>query len=211
MSKSLFITVEGGEGVGKTTFIESLSNKLKALGISLHTTREPGGTKVADRIREIFAYPPEEEPLTLLAELFLICAARSQHVSTVLRPTLDQGSWILCDRYSDSTRVYQGLLGGLESEVEKTLVFAEQGLQPDITFLLDCPVDIVLNRLQQRMDDGSTQPTRYDNAKESLHQKMRQSFLEVQSKFPDRIKTIDSSLKTEDAVDQAMRYLKKWL
>lgn len=211
MQEGLFISVEGGEGVGKTTFIESLSRKLNQLGVdSLHCTREPGGTKVADRIREIFAYPPKGETLDALTELFLICASRSHHVSTVLQPALRDGAWIICDRYSDSTRVYQGALGGLTDEIEPMLKIAEQSLQPDITFLLDCPVEIALSRLVGRKDSGCA-PTRYDSATTKVHQRMRDCYIQVQQLNSNRIKLIDSSGDTKDAVQEAVRYLKKWL
>ena len=108
----LFISIEGGEGVGKTVFCQRLMDQLRQDGVDAVFTREPGGTAVSQKIREIFMNPPEGESLEALAELYLISAARVQHVARLIGPALDQGRVVVCDRFYDSTRVYQGELGG---------------------------------------------------------------------------------------------------
>ena len=144
MAKGRFITVEGIEGVGKTTNIDFLVRAIEAHGHSVLTTREPGGTPAAERIREILV-EHGEEPVPPVAELLLMFAARALHLSNVIRPALDRGTWVVCDRFTDASRAYQGGGRQLPPEYVETLASWVHGdLVPDLTVLLDAPVEVGL-------------------------------------------------------------------
>ena len=135
MQVGKFISIEGGEGVGKSTFTKAIVNYLRERGVEHISTREPGGTKVAQKIREVFVSPPKDEELNMMTELLLVNAARCQHVEKLIRPALSDNKWVICDRYVDSTMVYQGALGGVDQSCLKTLTeYATRGLMPDLTF-----------------------------------------------------------------------------
>ena len=163
MNTSLFITIEGGEGVGKSFFIKYLSESLKQQGFDHILTREPGGTKLAEKLRALLSDPiTAEEELCMEAELLIISAARAQHVQHKILPSLSSGVSVLCDRFADSSFVYQGKLGGLtEDFIENITNKCTKGLQPDLTFLLDCPLELSQERMQGRTNDG-TEVTKYD-------------------------------------------------
>jgi len=146
----VFISFEGIEGCGKTTQVHRLASRIEGLGISVVTTREPGGTPVGQEIRRILL-DARNRHLSPLSELFLYEADRSQHVQDVILPALRDGKWVLCDRFFDATTVYQGYSRGLDMEMIALLnEAAAGGLRPDITFLLDCPVDVGLRRAVNR-------------------------------------------------------------
>ena len=188
--KQYFISVEGGEGAGKSTFMEGLAAALTSGGHSVVKTFEPGGTEVASRIRHLFTDPPKSDPLHMKTELLLVCAARTQHVEKLIKPSLAAGKVVLCDRYSDSTRVYQGVLGSNpQKELEQMIAFAEGGCTPTITFLLDAPVEVLVARLDSRGGGSS----RFDLAPESVHRRIRQAYLNVANQFKDRIQILDAS------------------
>ena len=189
-----FITVEGGEGVGKSLFLSLLCDGISGLGIKVLRTREPGGTPVGDRIRELFVRPPALDPLLIETELMLISAARAQHVKNLIKPSLKAGNWVLSDRYADSTRVYQGILGGLESEVvEAVIAVTTFGLVPDLTFVLDCDPELSIQRINTRTQAGQDGAARYDNAKMATHRKIREGFLELVGRFSQRIVRLDAT------------------
>jgi dTMP kinase len=201
-----FITIEGGEGVGKSLFQERLASRLggRLGGRRLLTTREPGGTPAADKIRALLAAPPADDPLLIETEAFLVSAARAQHVGRLIRPALKRGDWVLCDRFADSTRLYQGLLGGLpEALVETLIATSTQDLRPDLTFLLDCDVAVSLSRINGRSDPGRDPVKRYDDAKQAFHARLRQGYLDLLTRFPGRIVKLDAALPPEQVVAQA--------
>lgn len=205
-----FITVEGGEGVGKSTFCRLLCEKFKQSGIPLHQTREPGGSPMADRIRHLFVSPPKEDPITPLGELYLISAARAQHVAYAIRPNLQKGVWILCDRFADSTRVYQGELGKLDANMlEDVIRTSTEGLIPDVTYILDCPAEIALERIQASATktDERTGASRYDHAALDIHQKMRAAYGRLAARFPERMKILDATKPVEVVVESAWKDL----
>jgi dTMP kinase len=207
----IFISCEGGEGVGKTLFLTSLSQKLKSLGVSTLVTREPGGTGIGEQIRQIFSHPPEGEPLTAEAELFLLSAARAQHVMHKVIPTLKRGVWVLCDRYYDSTYVYQGLLRQLNHDfVDYVVQSSIYGIQPRLTFLLDCSTEVSFDRLQRREEEKSNgfRPTRFDKAQREQHESIRQAYLSLAKDFPQRIEILDAQLSARDMAEQALKILK---
>ena len=198
MSSTLspFISIEGSEGVGKSTFIKSLSSLL-AKKVKVHCTSEPGGTPLGLEVRRLFSSPPGAESISSMVEFMLVSAARAEHVEKVIVPQLHGNSWILTDRFADSSRVYQGFLGGLDEDfVEQTLQKTTGGLEPDLTLVLDCPSEICLDRIHQRKgqdsntDDGAA---RYDNARLEIHQQLRQGFLQLATRFPERILVLDAS------------------
>ena len=204
-----FVSVEGTEGAGKSVFTAALAAMIRACGAEVVTTREPGGTLVADQIRALFASPPPGESLTPTAEALLVSAARAQHLEYLIRPALARGAWVICDRFADSTRVYQGTLGGLPiADLEALIAFSTAGQVPDLTFILDCPVALAAVRLQQRLstakDDaiGDT-VERFDQAPAAVHERMRQGFLTVLAANPGRCVRLDASLTPEQLLGVA--------
>lgn len=209
VSEGLFITVEGGEGVGKTLFTKMLTDQLIAAGTQVKTTREPGGTPAAQAIRELFLNPPKEESLEALTELFLVSAARHQHVTRLIKPALNSGQWVLCDRFVDSSRVYQSIVGGCErANLETVAKLSVAECEPDLTLLLDCSVDVSLDRLSRRGGEGQLQ-NRYDAASMAFHKRLREGFLQLADEFPDRIEILDASQDARVVVNQAYNIIKE--
>jgi len=183
--RGLLITFEGGEGTGKTTQIQRLGAHLAARGREVVTTREPGGTPLAERVREILLDPAQSPDA--LTELFLLEAARHDHVERLVRPALARGAVVLCDRFTDSSLVYQGLAGGLPLElVERLNAVATGGLEPDLTVLLDLPADAALARATAR----PAPPSRLDGAPEAFHRRVVQGFRELARRHPERIRLV---------------------
>lgn len=200
MSNSLFITLEGGEGTGKTTLIKSLHNELCARGLEVILTREPGGTEGAEAIRDLVLKGAADR-WNSMSEICLYYAAREDHLTRVIRPALKQGKIVICDRFFDSTRAYQGHLGENEQKVIKCLednIVAQN--KPDLTLVLDIDVKIGLARAGSRMDDES----RFESKKLEYHQNLRQSFLEIARAEPDRCKLIDASRPIDEVFATAL-------
>jgi dTMP kinase len=193
MQRGKFITFEGGEGCGKSTQIRLLSEALNEKSIPHIITREPGGTPLAERIRPLLVEPNAEEDWDPLAETLLFFAARVQHIKTKIEPTLAAGKWVLCDRFADSTFVYQGVGKGLGVERLKTIQESLLGAyQPDQTFLLDIDPTIGLTRAKSRND----QETRFEDLDFSFHQSLRQGFLELAKQ--ERFTVIDAESSIEE-------------
>lgn len=183
-----FITVEGGEGVGKSTNVDFLCSLIEEHGHPVLKTREPGGTPTAERIRDLLL-EHGEEPLPDIAELLLFFAARSLHVSNVIGPVLDAGTWVVCDRFTDTTRAYQGRGRGLDLETIDTLAGWVHGeLQPDLTILLDAPADVGRIRAERRSDAD-----RLENEQASFHARVRKGYLEQAAAEPLRFAVVDAS------------------
>lgn len=210
--KSFFITVEGGEGVGKSLFLKKLSEALSAYSIKHIVTREPGGTVIAEKLRAIFNDPECEEALTVEAEFLIVSAARAQHIKNRVLPALNSGKSVLCDRFVDSSRVYQGALGGLSSEfIEGISRACLYGVSAGVTFLLDCESSLSLSRLEKRTalsSEEGEKKTRYDAKSFSFHKAIREAFLDLARKNPERIKVLDASLEPDMVVDEALKALK---
>lgn len=206
-----FVTLEGGEGVGKSTLMVGLSQWLKQKGITAIQTREPGGTPIADAIRQLFKSPPTGDDITAQAEALLVSAARVQHVSNVVRPALESGSWVICDRFTDSTRVYQGLFGGVPlADLEWLIKFSTVGIEPDLTFLLDCDVDLSSRRIGGRsIQQNQASPERYDDADHQVHDRLRKGFLKVAGFYPARFFILDASLPAEQVLSAACSELQR--
>jgi dTMP kinase len=204
--RSFFLSVEGGEGVGKSTFVTGLAKMLGSGGQTVVSTFEPGGTSVADQIRGLFTNPPEGETLDRRTELLLVCASRAQHVERVIKPALNSEKIVICDRFSDSTRVYQGALAKNDlQKMEEIIAFAEGGCNPQLTFLLDAPVDVLADRLEKRGGEQS----RFDRAGKEVHELIRKSFLNVADDFPDRIVLLNAAEPPEKLVQKAFDLIQK--
>ena len=185
-----FITFEGVEGAGKTTQVHRLE---KALGKNVVVTREPGGTIISERIREIFL---NSDGMTAQTELLLIAAARAQHVDELIRPALEANQIVICDRFIDATVAYQGYRGGIDIElIHRLNQTATGGLKPDLTFVLDLPPEIGLQRQQQ----GRTHRDRLDREPLESHHKVQAGYLAAVKAEPHRVKLIDA-MQSRDAV-----------
>lgn len=205
-----FITFEGGEGAGKSTLIEKVATYLRGLGHDVVVTREPGGTPLGEEIRKWLLFPPRGGPLSSRAELFLLLAARAQHVQEVIRPAIAHGKVVLCDRYHDSTLAYQGGARGFESlKLIQWCDFAGEGLMPDLTFYLDIDPVIGLKRAKQASLEGKKegQDDRMELENLSFHQAVRQAFLALSLKSPERIKVLDGARSSEAVFDAACKVL----
>ncbi|WP_370291943.1 dTMP kinase [Thalassolituus sp.] len=180
-----FITFEGGEGVGKSTNIAFVADWLKKQGITVVVTREPGGTEIAEKIRNDLLKAHHSEDMTAMTELLLVFAARAQHIEKVIVPALQRGEWVICDRFSDSTMAYQGYGRELpRADIELLTGLVQKDLQPDCTLLLDAPVATGMARASRRAEQGIEQTDRFELEKLSFFEKVRQGFLELAAHSP---------------------------
>jgi dTMP kinase len=187
-----FITFEGGEGTGKSTQAALLAHRLEALGLGVLLTREPGGSPGAEIIRHVLL-SGAAKPLGADAEAMLFAAAREDHVQCTILPALAAGKWVICDRFVDSTRVYQGELGHVDRRLLKGLERVSIGdLSPDLTLVLDVPVDVALERLALRRGDAA--PDRFEAEDAAFHEKLRDAFLALAAEEPERCVVIDASV-----------------
>ncbi len=192
--RGIFITFEGVEGSGKTTQVQRLAT---ALGPNVVLTREPGGTPIAERIRDIFL---TSDGITPMTELLLIAASRAQHVDELIRPALAANQIVICDRFIDASVAYQGYRGGIDLEfIHQLNRTATGGLMPDLTFVLDLSPEIGLQRQQQ----GGTHRDRLDRESLESHRKVREGYLFAAKTDPDRVKVIDAA-QSPDAVHAAL-------
>lgn len=197
MKHGLFVTLEGGEGAGKTTCIPYVQALLEKSGRDVLLTREPGGTDLGERIRELLLTPGQGE-IHENTELLLMFAARAQHLQTVILPAIEQGKIVLCDRFTDATYAYQG--GGRQISNERIAVleqWVQQGKQPDMTILFDIPVDQGLARANQRSD-----PDRFEQEDIDFFERVRQAYLAAAKTQPQRIKVIDASRSLDEVKQQ---------
>jgi dTMP kinase len=192
MQRGWFITFEGGEGTGKTTQIRKLAAHLEARGHTTTVTREPGGTPVAEAARAVLL-DPALKPLGL-SELFLLEAARHDHVERVIRPALARSEVVLCDRYADSSTVYQGMVRGIgEGRVEELNDLATGGLDPDITIILDLDPEAGVARARSRNADGDGSESRLDDEPAEFHRRVREGFLRLSVLYPHRVRVVDAT------------------
>lgn len=194
-----FVSFEGPEGSGKTTQIARLSAALEAAGLRCVSTREPGGTAVGERIRGLLL-DLDGGPLQPETELFLFCAARRELLAGVIRPALEAGRVVLCDRYADATRAYQGQGRGLDpNRIEAVNRLATEGLEPNLTLLLDLPVARGLARRKQ----GGESWNRFDAASLAFHERVRGGYLSLAEAWPERIRVIDADRDAEQVFAEA--------
>ena len=188
MQRGRFISVEGIEGVGKSTNIEVIVDCIEAAGHQVVTTREPGGTPLAEDIRELLV-GHSDETIPEIAELLLVFAARSLNVNNVIIPALEAGQWVLCDRFTDSSRAYQGGGRGVPLEtIDRLADWVHGDIWPDLTILLDAPVEIGMQRASKR-----STPDRFEQERHDFFQRVRACYLELATREPERFAVIDTT------------------
>ena len=201
-ARGRFITLEGGEGVGKSTLQHTLAERLENAGFGVVTTREPGGTRLAERLRELALHPLNGETWSPMAEALLMNAARVDHLDKLIRPALAKGLWVICDRFSDSTRVYQSVGDGVPDDVLIAIETPVLGdTRPDLTLVLDAPPAATEARRKVRDERKDVFEMRPD----TFHSAVRQAFLRLVKLEPERVKLIDASQDVNAVTDDAWR------
>lgn len=201
-----FITFEGGEGVGKSTQLRRLAEHLRACGVEAVTTREPGGTPKAETLREILL-SGRIAPLGPLAEAAVFAAARIDHVERLIAPAIARGAWVLCDRFADSTRAYQGARGGVDARALTLLEKAAMGdLKPDLTIIIDLPPVEGLSRAAARREASGQRADRFEAEDHGFHEGLRRAFLDIAEQEPERCCVVNGALPP-DEVARAIRQL----
>jgi len=202
MRKGFFISFEGGDGSGKTTQIRLLKEYIAGRGVDVVTVREPGGVPVSEKIREIIL-DSRNTDMDNITEMLLYAASRAQLVSQVIIPAMNDGKCVICDRFVDSSYVYQGIARGLGIDMIKTVNdIATRKLVPDITFFIDVEPE---NALKRRLN--TTEPDRLEREDISFHLRVYQGYIKIAEMYPDRIKRIDGSLKEEEVFLQIKRHI----
>ena len=185
-ARGKFITLEGVDGAGKSTHAEFIADALRTRGRHVIATREPGGTELAERLREAIL----SQDMAPGVETLLLFAARADHVAKVIRPALEAGNWVVCDRFSDATAAYQGAGKGVDAGlIERLRQLAHPGLEPDRTFIFDCPYEVARTRLT-----GANRPLdRFEREDRAFFERVRGAYLERARAEPDRMRVIDAS------------------
>ena len=200
VQRGLFITFEGGEGAGKSTQIRILADALRGAGHDVVVTREPGGSPGAEAVRHVLLSGAAES-LGPAMEAILFAAARSDHVEQVIRPAIEAGKVVLCDRFLDSSRVYQGVTGGLDPDFMGALERATvNGMVPDLTIVLDLDPAEGLRRAAVRR--GEQDADRFEKEKLAVHRRRRDAFLDIARQEPDRVVVVDASAPVEDTAGE---------
>ena len=203
-----FLSLEGGEGAGKTTVLKALRAELEAGGSEVVCTREPGGTPLAEKIRALLLDPAHEPP-TAETELLLMFASRAQHVAETVRPALERGAWVVSDRFTDSSYAYQGGGRGLDpaliAELERRVV----GLQPGLTLLLDLGIDEGRARARGRELSGSD-PDRIEREHDAFFERVRAAFLARAAADPSRFRILDATQPADVVAADAVAALRAW-
>jgi dTMP kinase len=193
VTRGRFLTLEGGEGAGKSTQARLLAARLEGLGRKVVTTREPGGTEGAETLRALLVKGGGDR-WSPVAETLLMYAARADHLDRVIRPALEEGAWVICDRFADSSRAYQGAGGGAPDELIEAIDRAVVGIdQPDLTLIFDLPPEVGLARADARGGHA-----RFENKGLEFHERLRARFLEIAAREPDRCVVIDAMADVED-------------
>ena len=200
-----FVSLEGGEGAGKTTVLGALRRELAAAGDEVVVTREPGGTPLAETIRGLLL-DPAHEPAAPETELLLMFAARAQHVRETIRPALERGAWVLCDRFTDSSYAYQGGGRGLDPELIETLERAVVGLRPGLTILLD--LDVATGR--ERTLGRDLVPDRIERERDGFFERVRAAYRERAAAEPGRFRVIDAASPAQEVAEAALAELRAW-
>jgi dTMP kinase len=210
-TRGRFLTIEGIEGVGKTTQVARLSHYLAERGIDHVVTREPGGTPYAEKIRDL-VLRPRDETLPPAAELLLMFAARAVHLANHIEPVLNAGRWVICDRFTDATYAYQGAGRGMSQTDIRFLETLVQGaLRPDLTLLLDVPVDVGLQRSRQR--DGGGVRDRFDREQAEFFERVREGYLSRARAEPQRMAIIDAAASMDEVTTRITNVLesRSWI
>ncbi|SHL97339.1 dTMP kinase [Vreelandella subglaciescola] len=194
IQRGRLITLEGGEGVGKSSNVAFVTAWLEARGLEVVSTREPGGTPRAEAIRALLLDPAPAEPLSVDAELLLMFAARAQHLAEKILPALARGAWVVCDRFTDATYAYQGGGRGLDAERIAILErFVQKGMTPDLTLLLDMPVEAASRRVSSRLDDLGGERDRFEREQRGFFTAVRDGYLTRAAAEPERFALIDAA------------------
>ena len=203
MLSGCFISLEGIEGAGKTTLAASLEEALRARGLSVRRTREPGGTPLAERLRAVLL-EPGVEPVGVHAETLLMFAARAIHLQNLIRPALQRGEWVICDRFTDATRAYQGGGRGVSAElIERLAQAVHADLWPHRTLLLDVPVALGAQRARARRG----QPDRIEQEAAAFFERVRQSYRQIAAREPQRVRLLDAATEPAQLLAQALASL----
>ncbi|EGV51820.1 thymidylate kinase [Candidatus Endoriftia persephone str. Guaymas] len=201
-----FITVEGGEGAGKSSNLDFIRQQLEAQGKQVLFTREPGGTPLGEAIRELLL-GHQHQGMAHDSELLLMFAARAEHLQQKILPALAQGTWVLCDRFTDASYAYQGSGRGLKTaRIAQLEQFVQGDLRPDLTLLLDLPVEVGLARAGQR-----SAPDRFESEQQHFFQRVRQGYLQIAADQPERVRLIDASLPLAQVQQQISRELERFI
>lgn len=212
MTRGRFITLEGIEGAGKSTVAGALVEALRERGITVRHTREPGGTPLAERLRQV-VLERGEESISAEAETLLMFAARSIHLDNLVRPALARGEWVLCDRFTDATRAYQG--GGRRVDralIEQLAAAVHRGLEPDLTVILDLPVAVGLERARARRHaKGEAVVDRFESETLQFFDRVRAEYLAIATREPGRCRIIDASADQKTVTTQALSALQPFL
>ncbi len=195
--KARFLTFEGGEGAGKSTQIRLLANWLEAQGVEVLLTREPGGSPGAELIRDLLLKGAVDRWLPI-SEALMLAAARADHIERTIKPALEAGKWVLCDRFYDSSVAYQGAGRGVGiEEVQHIQEIAFGDMRPDLTLILDLPVEIGLKRALAREGAKSDMEDRFERMERSFHETLRQAFLSIAEREPERCVVLDADQAIE--------------
>jgi dTMP kinase len=195
MTRGRFITLEGVDGAGKSTHVAWIAEQLRGRGHSVHVTREPGGTPLAEKLRELIL----AEPMDALTETLLLFAARDDHVRSVIWPALSAGTWVLCDRFTDATFAYQGGGKGVPAELIAHLAqVSHDGLMPDLTLVFDCPYEVS----RERLGRTGRIPDRFERENHEFFDRVRQSYLGLARADAERLRIVDATGPIEDIKKQ---------
>lgn len=210
MASGRFITLEGGEGSGKSTQARLLADRLRAAGIGVLLTREPGGSPFAEQVRALIL-DPATAPHSPLSEALLFYAARADHLDKAIRPALATGQWVICDRFSDSTRVYQSIAGGVDPAVVETLDnLVVAPTVPDLTVILDLPAASGLARADQRRQAGqpaSIAPDAYEKRDLAFHEQLREGYLALAKAVPRRCVLVEAGGAADAIADMVWTHV----
>ncbi|MGV1869368.1 dTMP kinase [Agrobacterium rosae] len=206
----LFISFEGGEGAGKSTQIRLLAETLRERGLEVVVTREPGGSPGAEAVRHVLL-SGAAEPFGVRMEAMLFAAARNDHVEEVIRPALEKGAVVLCDRFLDSSRVYQGTTGNLEPEFIETLQrIAIDGTMPEMTLIFDISAAAGLARARKRADEGAT-PDRFEKEELETHEKRREAYLDIALNEPRRCRIVNADQPQDKVTEDVLSFVEPLL
>jgi dTMP kinase len=207
-----FITFEGPEGSGKSTQIRLLAEKLEAQGIDVLCTREPGGSATGEAIRDILQHDAAGEPLSERSELLLFTASRAQLMNQVVLPAIENGAWVLCDRFIDSTMAYQGFARGMDiATLDAINEFAIHGRKPDLTILLDLEVEAGFQRLEERYAGSGESHDRFEREARDFHHRVRDGYHTLADREPDRFHIVNSDRPIEEVSSNVWNVVKEAL
>ncbi|MGD9843055.1 MAG: dTMP kinase [Steroidobacteraceae bacterium] len=207
-----FITLEGGEGVGKSTQLNAIEMELQAAGLDVVVTREPGGTLRAEQIRELLL-ARDTEAMPESCELLLMFAARATHLHNLILPSLRRGAWVLCDRFTDASYAYQGYGRGVSlTKIAELEHWVQQGVQPDLTLLLDAPIELALQRARARNQSrGQGAGDRFEIEQSTFFERVRQGYLQRAAAEPRRFRVLDASQDLPSVTATVRAVIKQFL